>query len=398
MRRIVILTAVLIFSGISVINAQIEFVKVKSSSDMDIVWANAARENLNVFVDVYATWCGPCKWLDANVFELEEAGDFMNKRFISVKMDGESPYGSLFARDNGLQAYPSLFVFNSEKKMMNMMVGAQPWEEMKPALQNTLEFFPVLELFQTKYDSELLAREEYPAFVSALRNLKKDDIAVSVVNHYKEIFIEEGSLSIDDISVIAFFIEPGTEDWKLLTKDIKMLTESLGEEMEEFIDHAAERAVMVSVEEADFTITQDLIDILPELAKGTELDAGEIKTRSHVYFHHYSQNFDDLIAYIDGEYSGPKMGDHAWLYQAAQDAVFLDARNTQMTEKGIEWFTKCIEEKEVYDYYFHLGLCQYFSNMTDDSLVSFQKASELTEDEEERETTLGIIEEIKAQQ
>jgi len=67
-----------------------------------------------------------------------------------------------------------------------------------------------------------------------------------------------------------------------------------------------------------------------------------------------------------------------------------------MTKKGIEWFTKCLEEKETYNYYFHLGLCQYFSNMTEESIESFKKAEELTEDEEERETTLGIIEEIKS--
>jgi thiol-disulfide isomerase/thioredoxin len=398
MRRLVTLAVVFIFSGLCLLNAQIDFVKVKNSSDMDTVWANAIKENLSVFVDVYASWCGPCKWLDANVFELEEAGEYMSKRFISVKLDGESPYGSLFARDNGLQAYPSLFVFNSEKKMMNMMVGAQPWEEMEVVLQNTVEFFPILELYQSKYDSEMLSREEYPAFVSALRKLKKDDMAVSVVGHYKEVFMEEGKLGKEDIGVIAYFVEPGSEDWKLLTKDIKKLAIALGEDMPGFVELAQEKSVMASVEESDFNIIQEFIDILPELVKGTDLDAEEIETRSHIYYHHYTYNFDDLMTYIDSMYSGPKLGDHEWLYQAAQDAVFLDARNLDMTKKGIEWFTKCIDEKETYDYYFHLALCQYFSELVDESLVSFEKAAEITMNEEEREKSLGIIEEIKAQE
>lgn len=397
MKRKVTVAAVLVFLGFGILNAQIDFIKVTSSAEMDEVWEKAAAENKNVFVDVFATWCGPCKWMDANVFSLEEAGEFMSNGFISVKMNGESEYGTLFARANGLQAYPSLFIFNSDQKMMNMLVGAQEWEGLELALQNTVDFFPVYALYQSKYDAELLTEDEYPAFISAMRKLRKDDMAVAVVNHYKEAYMEGAIVTTTDIGVIAFYVEPGTEEWKLLTEDVMKLKSSLGPDLTDFIEQSVEKSIMTSVEDYDFSITQEFIDLLPELTKGTELDAGEIDTRSHIYYYHYSENFEGLIGYVESIYAGSKKGDHAWLYKAAGDAVFLDARNLQMTKKGVEWFTICIQEKESYDYYFHLGLSQYFSNMAEESLISFRKAGELATNDEERETAKSVISEIEAQ-
>src|SRR5210317_713277 len=83
--------------------SQVDFVQVKTAEEMGEVWKKAQEENLHVFVDIYAVWCGPCKWMDANVFASKEAGDYLGKGFISVKMDGETPFGSVFARENGLQ-------------------------------------------------------------------------------------------------------------------------------------------------------------------------------------------------------------------------------------------------------------------------------------------------------
>ena len=34
----------------------------------------AKKENKLVFVDCYTTWCGPCKWMEANVFPEAKAG------------------------------------------------------------------------------------------------------------------------------------------------------------------------------------------------------------------------------------------------------------------------------------------------------------------------------------
>ncbi len=231
MKRNILVLVIVMLSFVGQLYAQIDFIKVSGSDQMEDVWERAAKENLNVFVDVYASWCGPCKWMDANVFATEEAGNYLNKGFISVKMDGESEFGAEFAQNNGLEAYPTLFVFNAEKKMMNMLVGAKEWVELEESLQNTIEFFPILELHQTRYDSDLLEREDFPAYLKALRRMNKDEYAMSVMSLYKMDYMDDDVLSATDIKVTAFYVDPGTDEWELLIENIDMLKSALGDEL-----------------------------------------------------------------------------------------------------------------------------------------------------------------------
>ena len=46
-----------------------------------------------VFVDCYTTWCGPCKMMAQEVFSREDVGQFMNTRFVNVKLDMEKGEG-----------------------------------------------------------------------------------------------------------------------------------------------------------------------------------------------------------------------------------------------------------------------------------------------------------------
>ena len=42
-----------------------------------------------IFVDMYTTWCGPCKLLDKNTFSNNDVIDFINKNFYAVKFNAE---------------------------------------------------------------------------------------------------------------------------------------------------------------------------------------------------------------------------------------------------------------------------------------------------------------------
>jgi thioredoxin-related protein len=56
----------------------------------DLTWEQvkekAKAEHKYIFVDVYATWCGPCKLMDTKVYTKKEVGDYLNSQFISVKV------------------------------------------------------------------------------------------------------------------------------------------------------------------------------------------------------------------------------------------------------------------------------------------------------------------------
>ncbi|MFD1141381.1 thioredoxin fold domain-containing protein [Larkinella insperata] len=75
------------------------------------VLAEAQRQNKPVFVDIYTTWCGPCKKMSKEAFPDAKVGDKFNAHFVSYKIDAEKGEGIELARKFRVTAYPtSLFV------------------------------------------------------------------------------------------------------------------------------------------------------------------------------------------------------------------------------------------------------------------------------------------------
>jgi len=87
--------------------------------------ALAKKEKKLIFVDAYAKWCGPCKWMSANIFTMPDVGDFFNKNFVNVKMDMEIGEGRDLARTWGITAYPTLMFFNSTGTETKRFIGAK---------------------------------------------------------------------------------------------------------------------------------------------------------------------------------------------------------------------------------------------------------------------------------
>ncbi len=78
----------------------------------------AKEENKFVFVDFYATWCGPCKKLKRTSFKDSKVGDYYNKNFINITIDAESKEGIKIARQYGVTSYPTLIItdYNGRKR------------------------------------------------------------------------------------------------------------------------------------------------------------------------------------------------------------------------------------------------------------------------------------------
>lgn len=97
-------------------------IEFKKGSWEEILRA-ARDENKVIFLDIYATWCGPCKMLKKNTFTDREVGAYFNSHFINVTLDGEKGVGELLAKTYGLHAYPTLLFIQPDGKVKAEAVG-----------------------------------------------------------------------------------------------------------------------------------------------------------------------------------------------------------------------------------------------------------------------------------
>lgn len=83
----------------------------------------AQEENKPIFLDIYATWCGPCKMLKRKTFTDKEVGDYYNANFINYAVDGESTEGNELAHKYKIQGYPTLLILDKNGKQLTKQVG-----------------------------------------------------------------------------------------------------------------------------------------------------------------------------------------------------------------------------------------------------------------------------------
>ena len=81
-------------------------------------------ENKPIFMDCFAVWCGPCKWMSANIFTKNDVADYFNKNFICVKFDMEKGEGIDLAKEFGIRAYPTLIFVNGNRELVMKSIGA----------------------------------------------------------------------------------------------------------------------------------------------------------------------------------------------------------------------------------------------------------------------------------
>jgi len=87
--------------------------------------AEAKKQDKLVFLDVYATWCGPCKKLKKTTFSNAEVGTYFNTNFINIEIDGETTKGQQIMAKYNLRSYPSLLFINADSSIKSIKKGFQ---------------------------------------------------------------------------------------------------------------------------------------------------------------------------------------------------------------------------------------------------------------------------------
>lgn len=125
MNKILYLLIILSFSSYGYVNKGIEF---KEGSWSEIL-NEAKKQNKLIFIDIYTTWCGPCKMMSAKVFTVNIIGEKFNESFVNFKIDAEKGEGIELAKKYAIAAYPTYLFVNGNGDLVYRAMGAMPAEK-----------------------------------------------------------------------------------------------------------------------------------------------------------------------------------------------------------------------------------------------------------------------------
>ena len=155
--------------------------------DWQNVVSQAKAQKKLIFVDIYTTWCGPCKEMDKKTFTEASVGDKFNARFINYKIDAEKGFGINLAKRYNVTSYPTcLFIDANENpvyKQEGLLRAADLLKEADMVLNNQANSKPLWALDKLynegRKDSEFL--NEYIAIRSLYSNIDNRDLVEEYV-------------------------------------------------------------------------------------------------------------------------------------------------------------------------------------------------------------------------
>lgn len=117
MKKIILAIFLLGMSVYTYAQDGIHFMDYKKTT-FDQVLTKAQEENKIVFVDIWTTWCGPCKLLKQTTFTDPEVGRFFNDHFINIDFDAEDSEWVAITERYYATAFPTLLFIAPDGKVI----------------------------------------------------------------------------------------------------------------------------------------------------------------------------------------------------------------------------------------------------------------------------------------
>ena len=107
-----------------------EAVKEQGTIFYDITFEEALEkakaENKYVFINFHTKTCGPCRKMEKVVFPTPECGEYINKRFVPIMIDGEDDgIGSEIAKKYQIFIFPTYLILSPDCFKEGEISGAE---------------------------------------------------------------------------------------------------------------------------------------------------------------------------------------------------------------------------------------------------------------------------------
>lgn len=143
----------------------------------------AKSENKLVFIDFYTDWCGPCRTMSKQIFPQKAVGDYLNSKFVCIKLNAEKE-GLTLAKRFNIKAYPTFLILNTKQEVQFDLKGSMDAE----AFINKVNSYLDPEFAPQKMEQRYNAGERTPSLVNQyalyLMEQNKEKDGYKVINSY----------------------------------------------------------------------------------------------------------------------------------------------------------------------------------------------------------------------
>jgi thioredoxin-related protein len=250
------------------------------SANNGIQWSNglswkevlkkAKKENKYVFIDVFTTWCGPCRLMDKEVYTDSKVGEFLNQKFISIKVqmdktkkddeDVKKWYGDADAlsKKYGIAAFPSYLFFSPNGGLVYRETGYKRVNDFLKIAQNSLNNsdYPYRRYYElvAAYKKGEKNYKLMPELIDTAKRLNQVDIAQALENDYRHYLsnLRETELYTKDRVVAIASILKGSDDpfFYLFTQHSNRVDSAIG--LKGYAFHVVDNMIQKDVIEATF--------------------------------------------------------------------------------------------------------------------------------------------------
>ncbi len=177
MRYIFLLLLIYLFASQNLPAQSIKF----ETGTWEEVQEKARATDRLIFLDVYTSWCKPCKWMEEKVFTDSAVADYFNHHFVNYRVDAEKSVGRLLASKYHVDRYPTmLFTEASTKEIYNIVGYMDASEFLREAKKATDPMaLKRLRVYQRKFQGGVRDKRFLNKYLKLLTyDYKKTDVAV----------------------------------------------------------------------------------------------------------------------------------------------------------------------------------------------------------------------------
>ncbi|WHF53015.1 thioredoxin fold domain-containing protein [Chryseobacterium gotjawalense] len=337
-------TLTFLFLLIFLISFSQESINFENTSFKEVL-AKAKREKKLVFMDAYASWCGPCKLMEKNIFTLPAVKAYYNANFINARFDMEKGEGRDIALKYQVRSYPSFLFLNGDGEVVMKNYGYMGEEDFiaiaKEANNPLLVNSNPKQLFE-KGESD-------PAFLLNMmrQNAQSDyELAKKVSERYFKVKKDQ-ELTRDDIGMLLYFLKSPSDPNYQVFKDrkaniVKEMSEDIYNQFD--VNIKISKVMESSLDQNSGIINDDYFykNAVPLVGKA---EAETALNRMKIIYYPNVGNFKEyekaaLIYYKNADDFDPEeLLKAAWIFSEHVD-------NKTSLKKAEEWAEKSVMKSE----------------------------------------------------